>query len=602
MKMGICKKCFTVMILTLIMQNGFQKTEETVNLNDNSFYIQCIQNLSQGNNIAYADGYYYFRSQTENYCLCRKKESGDMTEVIAEATPNEICIREETVYFINASDGQSFYSVGTDGSNLSKISDGPMKNMIIIGDTVFFLSVYEKENDPFYQLVEEETAVTDSCLCSMKLDGSDKRILVPEKCLEFTSDGKKLYYSIYDKDAGENGEYIIYECGSDGTEERIRNKNQTQIYNLVSYKGNLYGYIIEDNKYEIIQINQNSDLQVLMTDMEKRFVTISENNMYFYDNCEICKYNLETKEKQAAALERSGEADDHWDNPYCDRGIFIINGKLFVKYSELNGKGILWHVWNEEKEDFTVFEDMEELDPEKLVKDTSIEYELNFYHPGKDDPLVETFLDGELTCHDSYFIREDGAEFGTFDFSLPLFNSGVRGYRKINQTMRELMEKAMETRDSYFQDLEEEEGEFSMGHLDFSYSRLYVGEKYVSMFFNLNGYTGGMRAWEEALPLTFDRDTGELLTMDDLFTVDRNHYMKRLTDAVYKYCEIKEYSWWQDSFDNNVLVKNFEPNWFYLTPDGIVLCYSRYSVQMGACGDPKYEIPYSWFEDIFKDS
>ena len=33
---------------------------------DDEFYVQGLQNLHQGNNIVYADGYYYFRSQTQN--------------------------------------------------------------------------------------------------------------------------------------------------------------------------------------------------------------------------------------------------------------------------------------------------------------------------------------------------------------------------------------------------------------------------------------------------------------------------------------------------------------------------------------------------------
>ena len=43
--------------------------ESQIVCSDDEFYVQCIQNLNQGNNITYADGYYYFRSQTENYSL-----------------------------------------------------------------------------------------------------------------------------------------------------------------------------------------------------------------------------------------------------------------------------------------------------------------------------------------------------------------------------------------------------------------------------------------------------------------------------------------------------------------------------------------------------
>ena len=100
--------------------------------------------------------------------------------------------------------------------------------------------------------------------------------------------------------------------------------------------------------------------------------------------------------------------------------------------------------------------------------------------------------------------------------------------------------------------------------------------------------------------MTFDRETGKYLTMDELFTVDRTIYMKRLSSAIYKYSELagKNYIW-NEGFDKNVLVKHFKPNCFYLTPDGIVLCYERYAVVAGAGGNPTFEIPYSWFEDIW---
>ena len=51
---------------------------------DDDFFVQCLQNLNQGNNITYADGYYYFRSQAENYSLCRTKGAGMPVEVVAD--------------------------------------------------------------------------------------------------------------------------------------------------------------------------------------------------------------------------------------------------------------------------------------------------------------------------------------------------------------------------------------------------------------------------------------------------------------------------------------------------------------------------------------
>lgn len=158
---------------------------------DTDLYVQCLQNLHQGNNMVYADGYYYFRSQVENYSLCRTEGSGMPVEVVADQVPGAIYVREDQVYFINVSDNRTLYAVGTDGNGLRKLSDFPMQELVVVEDRVYFRSVYDREYDPFYQLVEED-AEDDRYLYSMKLDGSDCRLLIPRICLKFTTDGKRL--------------------------------------------------------------------------------------------------------------------------------------------------------------------------------------------------------------------------------------------------------------------------------------------------------------------------------------------------------------------------------------------------------------------------
>ena len=137
-------------------------------------------------------------------------------------------------------------------------------------------------------------------------------------------------------------------------------------------------------------------------------------------------------------------------------------------------------------------------------------------------------------------------------------------------------------------------------HREHGYSHLYVGDKYISMYYYRGGYEGGMREWRSSMPLIFDRETGLMVHTDALFTVEESFYKKRLTSAIYKYCEMTGDDRWNDVFDNNVLVKNFNDLRCYLTPDGIVICYDRYEIQAGASGSPTFEIPYERFEDIFK--
>ncbi len=176
--------------------------------------------------------------------------------------------------------------------------------------------------------------------------------------------------------------------------------------------------------------------------------------------------------------------------------------------------------------------------------------------------------------------------------------------KEFNRVMQGVEQLALKDREDFFQEVQEvkEAGYEDCGNWfkTYGYSNLYVGERYISFYCYIRTYDGGIRPWEEAIPLTFNRETGEYLTMDELFTVNRNAYMKRLSSAVYKYAELSgEEYFWNEGFDQNVLVKEFKPYCFYLTSEGIVLCYGRYEVAPGAAGDPAFEIPYTWFEDIF---
>ena len=565
---------------------------------DDDFYVRCLQNLHQGNNITYADGYYYFRSQTENYSLCRTKGTGMPVEVVADQIPGAIYVREDQVYFINVSDSRALYCVGTDGSGLKKISDFPMQELIVLEDKVYFRSVYDREYDPFYQLTEEP-AEDDRYLYSMNLDGSGCELLVPKVCMEFVTDGEWLYYLVYE------GEYVLYKNSLDGKEEEKILHKKDIILNLLPYQGDLYW--VDVKRKQLVHLNAMGEEEILASDVW--CFTIASGQAYIMNDEEIRRIELATGEERLLvereeALENGGQNREDtyfWHIGSYNRGIFLVNGQVFAKYYESENKGVLWHILDGET--FVVFEDMEPLTVDELVLDTSLLYEFNFYYPGRTDENAKQYLDadGELHYEESFRTREDGSAYGDFSITLPKFNSELDSYEQLNQQMEKLLELALEDKDSFFQEISElDQDPWITWHREHEYSHLYIGEKYISMDYSRGGYEGGMRDWKNSLPLIFDRETGLMLHMDDLFTVEESVYMKRLTGAIYKYCEMTGMDWWNESFDNNVLVKNFGDLRCYLTPDGIVLCYERYEIQSGASGSPTFEVPYKWFADIFK--
>lgn len=570
---------------------------------DDDFYVQCLQNQSQGNSITYADGYYYFRSQTKNYSLCRTKGQGMPVEEVVDQIPGAIYVRKDQVYFINVSDNRTLYCVGTDGSSLRKLSDFPMQELIVVGDKIYFRSVYEREYDPFYQLTEE-AAENDRYLYSMNLDGSGCELLIPQVCLEVTTNGESLYYLVEDNEEGD-WVFTVYKSGMDGKDQEIFFQSKSWLWSLTLYKGTLYCVDSEENQLICIEEQEAKEIA-----SDVWFFSISEGQAYVNNKEEIRRVDLETGEEELLIRE-----DSRWGNnvqnredtyPWFagsyNRGIFLVNGQIFVRYFESEKKGVLWHLWDGEK--FVVFEDMEPLDAEDLVLDTSLLYELNFYDPGREDEGAKEYLDmdGEICYDEAYGVREDGTTYGNFSITLPKFNSGLTCCDQMNRQMDSLFALAMEDKESFFEKAKEQGGQDDCinWYRQHGYSNLYIGETYISMHYFRGGYDGGMRVWRESLPLLFDRETGLMIHMEDLFTVEENEYMKRLTGAVYKYCEMTGMDWWNEAFDNNVLVKNFRDLSCYLTPDGIVLCYDRYAVQAGASGNPTFEIPYEWFEDIFR--
>lgn len=574
-------------------REGQQKTES-------EFYVQGLQNLHQGNSIVYADGYYYFRSQTQNYSLCRTKGTGMPVEVVADQIPGSICVRKDQVYFINVSDSRTLYRVGTDGSGLEKLSDFSMQELIVLEDKIYFRSVYDREYDPFYQLLEE-AAEDDRYLYSMNLDGTGCELLLPRVCIEFMTDGEWLYYLLYEEGKG----FILYKNSSDGQQEEQVLQKEDWIWDVLPYRGALYW--VEGEQDQLVRLNAQGEEEVLASDV-RRF-TIARGQAYVMNEEKIRRIDLASgKEslfvKKGEILRSDGQVREDtypWYAGNYNRGIFLVNGQVFARYFESEEKGVLWHILEGEK--FVVFEDMEPLAPEELVLDSSFEYgELNFYYPGRTDEHVEQYLDAddEIQYEAPFGTREDGVTYGDFSVTLPRFNSKLLSCEQLNHQMEELFKLAMEDKDSFFQEMSErEQDQCLMWYRIHGYDHLYIGEDYISMHYFRKGYEGGMRDWKTSLPLIFDRETGLMLHMDDLFTVEESVYKKRLTGAIYKYCEMKGMDYWNEAFDNNVLVKNLGDLRCYLTPDGMVLCYERYEIQAGCAGSPTFEIPYEWFADIF---
>ena len=126
------------------------------------------------------------------------------------------------------------------------------------------------------------------------------------------------------------------------------------------------------------------------------------------------------------------------------------------------------------------------------------------------------------------------------------------------------------------------------------YDYVYIGEKYITIAKYREGYWSGGRGWQAEEPVTFERKTGRVVTLEDFFGDTSEEAVARVTASVYKYMENGERSDYWKYFlkDKDILSEEFLPEQFFLFPDGIGIYYRKYAIDCGAAGDFVFIVPY----------
>lgn len=118
---------------------------------DDDFYVQCVQNLNQGNPV----------------------------EIVANQIPGSIYVKEDQVYFINVSDSRTLYHAGTDGKEEEKI--------IHKGNRIWDILPYQE--NLYWVDVEQEQLV---CL---NAQGEESFLVEREKAAENGSQNREDAYA-----------------------------------------------------------------------------------------------------------------------------------------------------------------------------------------------------------------------------------------------------------------------------------------------------------------------------------------------------------------------------------------------------------------------
>lgn len=116
---------------------------------------------------------------------------------------------------------------------------------------------------------------------------------------------------------------------------------------------------------------------------------------------------------------------------------------------------------------------------------------------------------------------------------------------------------------------------------------------HLSSYSDSYQYTGGAHGTTLRSSETFSLKTGKKLALKDLFPPDFNYRGFLLGQIITQADEIMEQE--QIFFDDyrELIVQNFNPESFYLEPEGLVIYYQQYDIAPYASGIIEFIIPYS---------
>lgn len=545
--------------------------------------------------ISYEDGYYYYASQSDHYFLYRAREDGSEPVCLAKVHPGSICVQDGEIYFINQSDGNGIYRMKTDGTGMEKLCEKG-RELQISAEYVYFTSTYEAEYDKSGMVTEKPSEFDNDFLYRMKKDGSERELIdtgIRQFVLRDGYNSKVRYSGFIYYSKWMDGEFAISRMDLDGQNEKelcrfdegrgmmvygssIYFAGQEQINRLNLWDGEITSYKIPQYTDRCIY---NGYLYTLNEQEEENGKRVSIYRMEWDgENCEMiygdffeCKYT------------QRGQVSDIYAT---EEGIFF---RKFVSEEE----GCQWFRLTEDEE--TKKWKAEEWEDREKIPDTipagNIEYEAlrSVKSVLESTEGYEAYLADDLEYEEVHLM---GDQEHPYQICLPQFNSKITGYKKINQYFQNGYQEAMKEKEAFFDRLDEEGDEATFGwYKTIRYHSVYIGEKYVAVEQYENGYWEGIHFWLSGKPVTFDRQSGEVVSLEKLLGISEQEAVARLTGSVYKYMEgVGEGGLLLQEED--ILTKKFDPEQFFLFPEGIGIYYGVYTITSWPHEDFMFLVPW----------
>ncbi len=567
--------------------------------------------------ITYEDGCYYYASQADHYYLYRADEDGGNPQCLAKAHADNICVQDDTVYFVNQSDGYGVYRVRTDGTGMEKLCQKGY-HLQAGGEYLFFQDAYDPAYDPLGLVTAAESAELSEddtrFLYRMKKDGSERELLVPN-LWDYQLENGCLYYSI----STDQGQVIYRTDFAAQNQEELCHLAASE--NIVVCGEEIYGI---DKSYE----NKKSlRLYSLQNGSQQSFGLPSYDDAclfhgYFYGLCEpqteegqertltIYRIDLNTRKRETLYQNTFRCEGDHHtvSEPVSD--LYATEKGVFFRQFVSGQEGCQWFLLSEDGSAHA-WEDRDAMPTTLPARSIDSGEMLSVNSVLRSTPGYETYLAEDLTYEESYHVDFEDSELNQtrswdipFTVSLPQFNSKIAGYRQINAYFQNAYQEALQDKDAYFKEIreimEENPSCTSMWYQTTRYHYIYIGERYITVDQHWDGYYGGAHVGYTECPVTFDRETGETVSLEALLDMPLQEAVAALTASVYKYkeCIGDGYnSFFLQRYDP--LTEEYNPEKFYLFPDGVGIYYEKYAIDCGAAGDQLFVVPYEEFPGVF---
>lgn len=562
---------------------------------------------SHESRICYADGYYYYASQLDHYYLYRAREDGGQPECLAKIHAGSLCVQDDEIYFIDqGSDYGDYGSVckmKTDGSGMETLCEQG-RSLQLSAEYIYFCAAYEAAYDKSGIVTEESYEFSNALempffLYRMKKDGSEKE-LVAADVWQYTLSRRNGYTGSIYCSKWIDHKIAVFQMDLNGINEeeicRFDKRGTLMAYdNVVYYVGDFYG-----NREQISQYHSGHGKTTTVTVPEYtdcciykgRFCGLNEE--VSESGRKITIYRMNYTKKDYDILYQNSFSCPYADGIYLS-DLYASEEGIFFRQFVSPEEGCRWFRLEEDAETGQwVVEKWEDAEATPVALPArNIEYgELRSVTSVLESTEGwDAYLADPLEYEEFYATDENGQECNPYQICLPQFNDKIEGYQKINRYFQNNFHEMIAGKEDFFDMLEESGSASANWYQSVDYGYLYIGEKYITAGIYEEGYSSGIRNWIALHPATFDRKTGEKVTLETILDMPAQEAVASLTGSVYKYME----GMGRGSFllkEDDILSKNYDPEQFFLFPDGIGIYYERYAIDCGAAGDYLFVVPF----------